>query len=485
MQVVMAIAIIIFISYLLIRAEKASKKIKTVHDFLSFGDFLDQSDLQKTFEASNASFTTAFVSLFLYAFIFGIFAIGVPIGFCLGIFFYVYVLLPKKMDYLAGNIRYPKLLFLSTNSNIVKIVASIFVLVSLWLFTFAEVQGLNLILRNIFGASEILYVTIPILIVSIIALYIARGGYRAILLTDKIQMYFIYLGSISVLIISLITIRKIGWLNAINNISTIWNPFGSIKDAMLFLVETIVGFLFSQLLYFDNWQRLSFYVSESISRNNESLDKIYGSIKSNYLKGAGLLLFVYLMPVLLGYSIISSGKFEGDIPQIVACLNSTASTLPIIGYILTSFIVLQFVAALMSTADTYTISAVNTFYEDILNQSLEENNKDLKSLSILRISSVLFVVSILFVTFINPNFETLFLYMFYSANGFVGPIVFALLKRKIKPWTVVFSISFGFLYPLGSFFIIPLIPYFRFPGIITVLVSIIVTWIFSKKELEV
>ena len=63
-----------------------------------------------------------------------------------------------------------------------------------------------------------------------------------------------------------------------------------------------------------------------------------------------------------------------------------------------------------------------------------------------------FSMSILLMVFVNPNFETLFLYMFYSANGFVGPILFALLKKQINFYAVVISMIFGFTYPAISIF---------------------------------
>jgi hypothetical protein len=136
----------------------------------------------------------------------------------------------------------------------------------------------------------------------------------------------------------------------------------------------------------------------------------------------------------------------------------------------------------MSTVDTYVIGAVNTFYEDIIGEKLTDSPENRKKITLEQLRSIAtaFSMSILFATFVNPNFETLFTYLFYSANGFVGPILFAIKGYKINAYAVTFSILFGFLYPLIDIFALNYLWIGSYPGTVPVIFSIIITKLWKK-----
>jgi len=327
MEYILGIAIAIFLIILLKKSNEAYAQINSPYEFLSFGKQLSEDQLQKTFEGSNASFATAFISLFIYAFLFGKYALALPIGFCLGILFYLYFILPRKMEFLAKNMRFPELIAQSANATKLRYISSVFVLFSLWLFSFAEVQALNIFLTELFGGGQLTATIIPVAIVGIMAFYVARGGFRAIVLTDRIQIYVIYLGTASIFLGSLFMAYQIGFSELFKELVKIPDPFADNSGSM-FVIETLIGFLFSQLLYYDNWQRLSFFVSESLSREGSTSDdqiksalkKLEKRIQRTYLLGAFALFLIYLGPIWLGYIYIAQGASDPSIVLLITKL---------------------------------------------------------------------------------------------------------------------------------------------------------------------
>ncbi|MCX7424087.1 MAG: hypothetical protein NTW96_00365, partial [Planctomycetia bacterium] len=104
----------------------------------------------------------------------------------------------------------------------------------------------------------------PIILVCAIAFYVSRNGYRATTSNDRFQMSLIFLGALAVFALTVLSIHRVGWGKVAESVAGVGNPFGSLPGALMFLVETFLGFIFSQLLYYDNWQRLSFWVHDKV-----------------------------------------------------------------------------------------------------------------------------------------------------------------------------------------------------------------------------
>ena len=106
----------------------------------------------------------------------------------------------------------------------------------------------------------------------------------------------------------------------------------------------------------------------------------------------------------------------------------------------------------MSTADTYVIGGVNVIAEDLLgfNVAVRTGDGSTKDLQIVRLLAVLYTLSIVFALFWNIKFTSLFDYMFYSANGFLGPLAVIVLDRRLKLVPVVLCLIGGFVIPLPN-----------------------------------
>ncbi len=449
------IAILAFSIYLYRVLKKSNLQIKNVPDFLSYGTDISESSLERTFEGSNASFLTAFVSLFFYVFFLGINTIWIPIGFLIGIILFNYIFLPRLIDSFKNDYRLPEFITSDFPRHWVRVIVGLFAILNLYLFTYTEIQGFHLFLASFFTGNNFLVIAIPFLIILIIALYTTFGGYRAIILTDKVQVWLIRIGAICLLIFILISFTKYG-VEIPKEIKTI---------DVNFLIATIFGFLLSQLMYYDNWQRLSFYTVQKSKIENwkedevpNKLNEIVKTIRKNYNIGAIILLFLYLLPIGLGFLFFSKQPdFEFanfSAPALLASfLQSTIqidfSLLGIFNIIFIVVLSLFFFGALVTTTDTYILGSINILVEDIFKLFSREDRYNVsngKQLEIIRLLTLVFALSFLMFIFIEPYFEKIYLFMFYSVNGLAGPLLWRTFKRKLNIYTFFFSIIFCFVY---------------------------------------
>ena len=134
----LAIVLALYVGYLVVRTIRRPTP-QTLQEFFSFGTRVDGTRLRDAFFVTNASFATAFVSLFLFVGSQGILSIVTPLAFVFGALFYTYVLLPRHIEILSSGKRYPELLGNANKTPIVRVAASLFVILSLWLFTYTEI----------------------------------------------------------------------------------------------------------------------------------------------------------------------------------------------------------------------------------------------------------------------------------------------------------------------------------------------------------
>lgn len=497
MTAILLLTMLAFMGYSAFRAIKASGKVQNLSDFFSFGPEIDPSALRRAFQATNISFTTAFVSLYLFTFSQGYFAFFTPLAFCLGILVYAYFFLPRQIKVLEDGYRFPELLARAAEAPSLRPWVAVFVIFSLWIFTFAEVQGLNLFLGELFSNVPVLAPIFPIILVIGLGFYISRSGYRATVANDKVQVRLIFLGALAVIVLSVIAANQAGWGNVASTAAQLANPFGSPKGLVMFLVETLVGFIFSQLLYYDNWQRLSFYVVQHLKQQQNSSDEASESreetrkelaqlIRKEYIRGSGAILLVFAAPILLGLSTLAGGTATGDINTLAGFFKSSWDA-TVAGPILVILSFIFMLSALLSTAESYVIAFVNSLVEDIFGYRLRDagnstgESQPESRLEAVRVLTMLVALSLVPFLLIRPSFDTLFIYLFYSANGFVGPLVFLTFRRRLKAWAVLTSLLLGFIYPLPVFFP-AYAEYAPYPGLVPVLASLLLVGIFSSKR---
>lgn len=485
MTAILFIAMLVFISYSGGRAVRESTKTKTLSDFFSFGPETDPSVVRRAFQATNISFTTAFVSLYLFAFLQGSFAFATPFSFFLGIFAYAFLFLPRQITVLASGQKYPELLARAADAPKLRVFVALFVILSLWMFTFVEVQGLHLFLGQLFKDSPAIVQITPIILVCAVAFYVSRNGYRATTSNDRLQMLFIFIGAIAIFVLTLLSIHNMGWKAVFEGASIVGNPFGSVRGAIMFLLETLLGFLFSQLLYYDNWQRLSFWVQTTLTKHQTQgtssveakveLKTLEKNIRYEYMRGSLPMLLVFCVPIILGFANMASGTKAGDLTTLSSFFRDTWNGIPIAGPVLVILSFIFMMSALISTAESYVIAMANCLIEDVLairTKDLQQVDGETDYLEAGRILTAVIAVSFVPFLLLRPNFETLFIYLFYSANALVGPLVLMTFGKKFMLWGVVAAVIFGFAYPAIPLILPSYAAYAPYPGIVSVIASL-------------
>lgn len=475
--------LLVFVLLFFFVAKKASQEIDSLRNFFSFKKEHGVGHLRDSFEASNASFGTAFVTLFLYVgWINGI-AIWVPVGFCLGILFFANLIFPHMVRVYETGQRYPELLSKLTGQKFIRIFASLTICSSLILFVFAEIRAFSIFFSNIFEGNVFVSWIFPVSVVLGTAMYTSIGGFQAVVKTDRWQKWLIYLGTISLIILIVMWSNK-NWDSL--DFSRVEFLASDINGVRLIL-SLLVGFSFSQLLYYDNWFRLSVFISckkeEDEDFNLESLAK---EIQRGYNISSVTLLVIYLTPIALAMIFVAAGTKVDSPNQIVQAFISFLPYGGGLGTILVTLILAQLVAALVSTVDTYILSATASIGEDVFGWDIQSSDKGGRQLDAARLIAVALVAVLLPFIFHPLEFTRFFDFIFFSVNGFVGPLVIGImLKRTLDKWCVYVSIFGGFL--------ISYVMIFEFDGVMSgdvglasVLFSLAICWIGSKRgEIDV
>ena len=472
---------------------RTSRKVKSLNDFFSFGEFSDPVHLQRAFTVTNASFTTSFVTLFFLGLTLGIVSFAIPLGFVLGILSYVFIFLPRQINHLERDVRYPQLLGELTGSQKTRKIVSLFVVFSLFLFTFAEFQGLQLFLSALLVSVPSVRELMPPLLVVLIAWYTARSGYRAIIGNDLIQFALIIIGTVCIFLLWALSTYSIGITKILDTSRQLHATLHS-SDIWKFIAQAGFGFVFSQLIYYDNWQRLTFYMggrrlATSMEDSSVVLKKVEKEIRNNYLIGAVYLLIIYAAPIIMSLQVLSTGNATPSFETLAVYFQNAWSSTHIVGISIGPFLVigsiLFMLSALVSTAEVYIVGLVNSVIEDILGYKHSDSKTESDQLDALKKTRFVVAMSCLFLIpllFVEPDFTKLFDFMFYSANGFVGPVLCALFGRSSTSWQVALSLVFGILYSLPGLLSLPHAEYFQIPGVVVVAASILICLPMSKKS---
>jgi len=476
MELLIGFVIFVFLGFLLFVSFKTEKRITSVSDFLSFGHNHHQSTLRKTFEGTNISYGMIFIAFMIYPSSYGWATIAIPIGFIAGIILFVTLFVPKLMDNFANNIRFPELLERTTQSIKIRKLTAVLAVISLWIFTFAEVQAVGSLVSETLHLNELQAIVVVASVVVCLMFYVVKGGYQTMLETDQVQMNITYLGSFCLVIIIVMQLNQVGLTVVIGAVANHQGLLTTKIDYAVFIAEAFSGFLLAQLYYYDNWQRLTAYVKSEVEQSGDSdifdrqhFERLQNQIRSSYLRGTLVIGFVILLPLMLGFLLIVDGSAVSPVTYLVGLLQQTWQGYQIIGPIMVLMVVLLLVSSLMSTVDSYTIGAANIIYEDILGRGT--TSERLSDLKLIKMVVVLFLAVIILLLPVKPDFATLLLYLIYSANGFVGPILFSILRKSVSHRAVLASILFGFSYPVATLYF-PDSTFAQIPGIMTLTVSI-------------
>lgn len=471
-------ALLLYLVWTAIRLQRR-RAPQTAQEFFSFGGSATPSGLRDAFFVTNASFATAFVSLFLFVSTQGSLAFITPLAFVAGCLLFSQVLVRRALPLMATGKRYPQLLGELAGSRSVRLLASTYVIASLWLFTYTELQGFLAFTRA--GTPETVSPIFPLLIAVPVLLflgfYTARSGFSGVVASDKAQRVFIIAGALSFILLS---------------VSQLYIPEGSIittgvkipepyagSMALVFGVDTLVGFLFAQTIYYDNWQRISAY--HGVRKNMGASDKIILSeVKSSYNEASLWLLALYSVPIILALVAQARGYAITDVPDLVRYLGVIWES-TWWAKVLLAICFVYLAAALVSTAEVYIISIVNNLLDDVADvMKLDTSSESKALLPLARVVSYVAALTFIPAILIEPDFKDIFVYLFYSANGFVGPILMMLMGRKVSAAGVIVSLAFCASWPALTSLIPQLAEFVLVPGLATVAFSIVVSFAWSR-----
>jgi hypothetical protein len=194
----------------------------------------------------------------------------------------------------------------------------------------------------------------------------------------------------------------------------------------IFVPALMLSFVFSQLIYYDNWQRLILFY-HAIDHKNRNIDDFISQASSQYLSSIKYLFAIFSLPVFLA---VVAKNYE--IASLYALLNFVW-TVHFFTKILVLLSVLAFISALLSTIDTYLLGSIQVLVNKYPHIKLKN----------IRLLIIVFTLGIIPFIFLNVDIGHWFRFLFYSANVMVGPMLLALLGIQLNKYILAISLLLG------------------------------------------
>lgn len=314
---------------------------------------------------------------------------------------------------------------------------------------------------NFFAGIQLTYaiLTIAMIVAGLnIIIYSVVGGIRKDIATDVFQMFVVFLGSL--FLVSLL-LKPATWAS-IATLPTIY--FTGLGYGTVFVIVVVLFFIPLLLVRLDFWQRV-------LAAKNEVVTK-----KAFFVAGPITFLFYFIFTTIGMYA-----KSAGIAEAKTATLALISQSFTGISFVI---IILAFLAAVMSTADTAlnvaTISFSRLLKKEAWQKYLDKKENEKQLHKLVKISALFIGLFSVVIAFLFPNIVDLFVAAF-SAMLILAPATFALLFSKKPNSTAAFySIVLGFAIFLSVF---PFLP--KESSLIGVIVSILTYLIvsrFSKKR---
>lgn len=452
------------LAYLLFMIFWVTKKvtpIKTIQDFLSLGEFSSEKacyqKMARTFEASNASFATSFLGLFTVAVYNSFYALYLIIGYLIGIAFFAKILLPAISQQIQNNVYYPQMITESSGSKLAGSMVAFIALASMLCFYFTEIFGFSVyFIGSNNEVSSLQSAGIAISILLLLSWYVMIGGFRSVVETDVIQTIFIRVGMAALLGLTLYLASQFG-LEQLE--SLLLDDFNNLQHAVM-LPAIIIGFLFSQIIYFDNWQRLNLFY-KSLKAHEVEIGDYINKTAHRYLLSVPYLFVIFIVPVTLAVLARTMGE-ESLFSMLNWIWNESLA-----GKIAVMLAMLAFISALLSSVDTYMLSAIQILY----------NRFPSLKISTVRKSIVLLSLFMLPFLVLQLDISQWFKFLFYSLNGVAAPVVLAIMGYQLNKYAVILSSIGGVLIA----FIFISNPAIDVIAAVVVLVSFALNFILAKK----
>ena len=317
---------------------------------------------------------------------------------------------------------------------------------------------------NFFAGVQLTYAILLVAMVVAglnIIVYSIVGGIKKDIATDVFQMIMIIVGSL--LLISIL-FKPTTW-TSISTLPAIY--FTGLGYGAVFLIAAVIFFIPLIFVRFDFWQRILAAENEKVAR------------KAFFVAGPLTFIF-YLIFTTIGMYAKSSGIPDAKIATLGLITQSFSGAFYVI-------IILAFLAAVMSTADTAlnvaSVSFARLFKREKWTKYLETKEHDKDLLKFTKVSATIIGLCSVVVAFIIPNLVDLLVASF-TALLILAPTTFALLFSKRPNATAAFySMTFGFIVFIGLISFIP-----KEAFVVGVIVSILTYFIvnkLSKRKLKI
>ena len=302
---------------------------------------------------------------------------------------------------------------------LVALMWGVFMAFMLGIFLFTAAKTMNILMGWPVYAS--------ILIVAlVVGIYTLFGGLTAVVYIDSIQCIVLFFGSIIILTIALFKVG--GWENLINTVTSMGEHYHHHFELTV-PADTPTPYGWASILF-----GLAFVLSPAYWLGNQAIVQRNLGARSEYdakksvLWGAFLKLFIPIMlvgPGLAGLA-LHPGLENGDdiYPTLIHDLLPPG---------LTGLVFAAFLAALMSSVDSYLNSAATLWTKDIYQKLFKPNQTERHYMIVGRILTGCFIVMGVILAPMTERFPSIFGYMQTMLSIFQGPLLAIIVLGLLWP----------------------------------------------------
>lgn len=357
-----------------------NKEKLTIDGFMVANSNLGKTQFGSTFAASSFSLAINTMFLFLSSNDYKVFMIVSPVTYLLG--HYLFIGLIKKADVDVNDCRtVSDLAYKFFASKSIARLITFMTLTSYIMLVFVELY-IGTVVLTFFLPQSLFFQTFSFLAIGIIVLlYVRLGGYKALVKTDKWQLFLMMLATSLISVFALI-IPTVNGAETNDILMNMLTPTKNYSEIFTFaLWATIINLLipFSQVA---NWQRVSAAKDNNISWTG----LIYGTRHV-------LLLFLL---TLFGFILLRAKGY--DLNSLIEFLELVKSSGWLSSYIIFPLMIVGFCSMVFSSADVAIISIAyalcdkNSYQKEFSNM----DEKTLRRTLTLLIGSILLVLSIIY-----------------------------------------------------------------------------------------
>ncbi len=342
-------------------AIEGNKKTKNVTDYFIGGRSLGGITIGLSFFATYSS-TNSFIGFSGQAYTYGIgWLLVAPCAVIFSLMAWL-IVAPKLRRFTEhlDSITVPDFIGLRFGSDSARLIAAVIVIFSSFLYMTAVFKGAGNLLQSFLDMS---YELAIFLVLIIVMLYTAVGGFISVARTDAIQGIIMCVAAV---------VLFLGASSSSGGVRTLFDL--DITEAGENLLSWNTAMPFTVLLGVMMASTMKFMVEpRQLSRFYAISDKKNIAIGRVVSTAAFLVVYTLLVPIgLYAHRIIKSPLADSDM-VVPTLLTNTAVFSPL----LSSFLVLAMVAAAMSSLDSVLLVMASTFHRDIISLKKSEESKEL------------------------------------------------------------------------------------------------------------